>query len=228
MLGPSRRRLAKAAFLGCCFVLTALSMPRRAAAHPIDEYVQSSYLTITRDSVLIELDLAAGMAIGSGLLALIDIDRDGAISAAEGNAYAALVLRDLSLSIDGGAVPVRMVGSQWPPVPDLLSGNGVIHLFLSARPVPEAGSHQMLYRNTHAPLASVYLANTFVPDAPVTITAQDRDWYQREIRVDYRVGSDVFEGPWVPLSIVGGVVVVGVVAIALARRSRASGPAPPA
>ena len=66
-------------------------------AHRTDEYLQAARLAIEPAGVQIELDLTPGIALAQTILADIDRDRDGSLSADEQRAYAALVLSALTL-----------------------------------------------------------------------------------------------------------------------------------
>lgn len=194
-----------------------------AAAHPLDEYVQASYLTLGPEGVTIDLRLTPGVEVATRVLAVIDTDRDRAISDAEGRAYAAMVLRELSLELDGRGAPLRLAGAELPAVADLLRGEGTIALRVEsdAPGAGRPGDHRLAYRNGHEPARSAYLVNSYVPAAPFSISAQTRDYYQRGIEVDYTVARGRAGWHWW-----GGAALValaGGLGVASARRRRARG-----
>ena len=78
-----RRALAAVALL--------LAAPIPADAHQLDEYVQASKISIARDLVRVELRLTPGVKVLSRVLAVIDTNGDGVLSADEQHAYAARV-----------------------------------------------------------------------------------------------------------------------------------------
>ena len=75
------------------------------SAHRTDEYLQAARLAIDPWTVHIELDLTPGMALAESIIADIDRNRDGSLSAEEQRAYGSLVLSALTLEVDG--MPVR-------------------------------------------------------------------------------------------------------------------------
>src|SRR5690348_11127936 len=91
----------------CAIVLLASSMV--AYAHRLDEYLQSTLISIEKDRVLGHMYLTPGVAVFPSVLAMIDTDRDGVISESEQRAYANLVLQQVSLKVDGELTAVRFV-----------------------------------------------------------------------------------------------------------------------
>jgi hypothetical protein len=170
-------------------VLTFLVLAAGAStsAHRLDEYLQAVRVAIDPDAARIELDLTPGVAVANRVLAGIDVDRDGVISAGEASGYVARVVRGLTVQIDGAAVAIQVQGSVFPPVEALRSGDGTIQLRLrAALPVLRPGIHRLRIQNDHQPAASAYLANALVPDSDrVDVTNQRRDYNQRTLDVDY-------------------------------------------
>jgi hypothetical protein len=166
-----------------------LGYPAPSLAHRLDEYLQASRLSVDRDGVTLEIDLTPGVSVAPQVLALIDTDGDGQLSAAEAEAYANQVLNSVALSIDGRPVALILTGEQFPQLGEMTLGTGMIRLRATAK-IPEvaAGRHQVFYRNSHQPELSVYLANALVPsDNQIEISGQSRDYAQHELIVDYRV-----------------------------------------
>ncbi|PYR57550.1 MAG: hypothetical protein DMF85_13370 [Acidobacteria bacterium] len=84
------------------------------------------------------------------------------------------------------------------------------------------GSHQLLFRNSHHPDRSVYLANALVPDSDeVAVTAQRRDGDQTELTIDYvlRAASGTSTTAW----LLGGIAAAMVLSVLRIRRSRSAG-----
>jgi hypothetical protein len=172
-------------------IFAGLACPPRATAHRIDEYLQATLLSVEHDRVELAIDLTAGTNVASRVLALIDTDRDGEISPAEGAAYAQSVLGSIVISIDGRAVPVRLLDSHFAEFRDMTSGIGTTRLRATATfPPAIAGRHQVYYRNTHQSEIGAYLVNALVPtDKEIQINEQRRDYLQREVTIEFRVGS---------------------------------------
>lgn len=90
-----------------------LSFGTPTFAHRLDEYLRATTLSIEKDRVQAQISLTPGVAVFPIVLAKIDTDADGVISQAEQHAYAERVLRDLSLTIDGDRLRLRLVSSRF-------------------------------------------------------------------------------------------------------------------
>jgi hypothetical protein len=86
------------------FLLLWLATP--AFAHKLDEYLQAATIAVDTHHVAVQLRLTPGVAVFRTVLAEIDTNRDGETSDAEQQAYAQRVQRDLSLTLDGKALPL--------------------------------------------------------------------------------------------------------------------------
>ena len=175
--------------LACC--LCAFAFQATAAAHVLDEYVQAAQIALAPGGARVELRLIPGVQVAERVFALIDSDGDGKISAAEEQAYARSVMRDIALEVDGRQAPLALTGVEFPSRREMNEGVGAIRLDLAAETdLRAAGEHQLSFRNEHLPELSVYLSNALVPatDA-VKITGQQRDALQHELQVDFLVLS---------------------------------------
>lgn len=163
-----------------------LSVAAPASAHRLDEYLQATTIAVEKNRVRAQLRLAPGVLVVPALLRAIDTDADGAVSAAEQRAYAERVLRDLSLTLDGRRVPLRLVSWRFAPVAELRAGRGEIQLALEGD-VPNGGPDRTLaFENRHQPRIAAYLVNSLVPrDPDVRITGQRRNYEQSSYRLDY-------------------------------------------
>lgn len=179
--------------------LVALSLvfPFAVLAHPVNEYVQASYLTLTEDQILIDVNLTAGVLIGDAILADIDVDDDGIISDSEQIEYAEMVASELYLEADGQALTITLSDVEYPTITNLKGGEDAIRLHLTA-PLPSinVGDYQMVYENNFAPESydNVYLVNAFVQaDVAdyIDITDQERDWYQQSMVLSYSILSQL-------------------------------------
>jgi hypothetical protein len=171
------------------WLLGCLGRPAPIDAHRLDEYLQAARLDVDLDRVGIELDLTPGVAIAPAVLAMIDRDRDGEISDAEGEDYARQVIEALVMDVDGRPVRARLDDRAMPAWRDVAAGTGVIRLRASAD-LPRVGSgrHQLFFRNVHRSEIGVYLVNALVPsDDRIEITGQRRDGLQHEVTIDFRV-----------------------------------------
>ncbi|MDQ3638394.1 MAG: sulfite exporter TauE/SafE family protein [Actinomycetota bacterium] len=187
-----RPRIWLVGLLGPIWLLAATLPAQEASAHPIDEYVQNTYIDLAPDRTTLQIDLTAGVLVAPEVVALIDTDGDGEISEAEGASYANdAVLRDVSLAVDGEPQPLTLVDSSFPTPLDMKAGMGTIRLQVAAgAPSGGPGDHTLSYRNDHQPVNSRYLVNAFETAGGVEISHQDRDELQNGIRVDYTTASD--------------------------------------
>ncbi len=153
-----------------------------AAAHRLDEYLQGTLIELKRGSIGIELQLVPGVAVLPAVMAAIDLDRDGRISAAEERAYGERVLRDLELRVDGAAVKLSLGEVQFPSQDSLHEGLGRIRITMQAK----ASGHSVRFENRHLPQISVYLVNCLAsPGDGLTVTKQVRDEAQGWITIEY-------------------------------------------
>jgi hypothetical protein len=173
--------------------------------------------------VELELDLTPGIALAEAIIADIDRNRDLSLSEDEQRAYASLAISALTIEVDGTPVRAQLGATSFPDAEALRRGEGTIRLqSTAALPRLSMGPHQLLFRNSHHPDRSVYLANALVPDSDaVRVTAQRRDGDQTELTIDYvlRPAPATSTAAWLMGSIVGAMalLVIGI------RRSRSVG-----
>ena len=162
----------------------ALSVAGLASAHRLDEYLQATLIGVTRNGIDVEMQLTPGVAILPGLLPLIDQDGDGQISAAEEQAYAARVVREVELRVDGVPVPLSLVDGRFPTIEAMRDGLGTIAIKMhSART-----GHELRFENRHLPRVSVYLVNCLAAEG-LRVGKQVRDPAQRSIEFEYSFGE---------------------------------------
>jgi hypothetical protein len=193
------------------------------SAHRLDEYLQAARLAIDPGRVQIELDLTPGIALAEAILADIDRNRDGSLSAEEQRAYGSLVLSALDLEVDGTRLPLRLDASSFPGAEAVKRGEGTIRLHAAAiLPRLSIGFHQLLFRNRHHRDRSVYLANALVPESDrIAVTAQRRDGDQSELIIDYVVRAAPATSTAVLL--LGSIAAATALAALLMRASRSLG-----
>ncbi len=187
-----RPRIWLVGLLGTIWLLVATLTAQEASAHPIDEYVQNTYIDLAPDTTTLQIDLTPGVLVAPEVVALIDADGDGEISEAEGEAYAKdAVLRDVSLAVEGEPQSLTLVDSSFPTPLDMGAGMGTIRLWVAPDAPADSppGGHSLSYRNDHEPVKSKYLVNAFKASDEVEISHQDRDELQNGIRVDYTTAS---------------------------------------
>lgn len=163
-------------------IVLAVSFAGGVAAHRLDEYLQATLIGVTRDGVDVEINLTPGVAVLPAVLSAIDRNHDGRISPDEEQAYAAEVLRDVELQVDGKSVPLRLTGRQFPSLQAMSEGLGTIRLNMRA----DRAGHELRFENRHMSGVSVYLVNCLASrDDGLLAGKPERDEAQRSIRFSY-------------------------------------------
>jgi len=169
--------------------IAGVGFPLAAEAHRLDEYLQATRISIELDRIGLEMNLTPGAAVADNVIAAIDRDHNGSISAAEGAAYARLVVESLSLDVDGQHRMLTLDEFSIPSPGDMRNGEGVIRLKASGKmPRATAGQHRLGFSNSHRSDIGVYLINALIPeDERIRITGQSRDTFQNEFKMEFNV-----------------------------------------
>jgi hypothetical protein len=118
-------------------------------AHRVDEYLQAATILVSSSRVQVQMRLVPGVAVLPTVVATIDADGNGVISELEQRAYAERVLGDLSLTVDGKRLPLRLVSSNFASIDELRRGLGANYLELEAL-LPTGGSNRRLVFRKHS------------------------------------------------------------------------------
>jgi hypothetical protein len=171
-------------------VAILLSLPAPAFAHRLDEYLEATILSVEPSRVEGSMRLVPGVAVSSAVIGSIDTNGDGTLSETEQQAYAQRVLGDLSLSIDGQRLPLRLVSVSFPSLDEMKRGIGEIHLDFTAE-LPRVGTNlRLIFENHHQSSIAVYLVNCLVShDKNIRITAQSRNENQSVYQLDFEQGG---------------------------------------
>ena len=165
-----------------CVFLSA----RSAEAHRLDEYLQATILSLEPGTVSLTMRFVPGVAVSSGVIAVIDHDGDGVLSQAEQTAYAERAMSDLDLTEDNRTLKLRIVHADFPTIEQMRAGVGEITLTMAADISSASGDHQLAFENHHQPRMSVYLVNALVPqDTQFEITSQTRNQNQSLYRLSF-------------------------------------------
>lgn len=159
------------------------------SAHRREDYLQAARVGVEPESVVITLDLTAGIAVAQPFLASLDRNRDGSLSKEEQRGYARHVLSAVEVAIDERPLQPSLLSWTFPEPGAFSRGEGTLRLKIQA-PLPNvsAGTHRLVFRNTHLAGHSAYLANALVPESGrVTVTAQRRDHDQSELAIEYTI-----------------------------------------
>ena len=179
----------RATLTAAIIALLAVSTP--ACAHRLDEYLQATTIAVAHDRIAVQMHLTPGVAVFDRVFASMDTDGDGVLSEVEQKAYAQHVLRDLSLTIGGSDIPLRLISTSFPAVEEMKQGLGDILLKIDADVPCGRLSRQLTFENHHQSAISVYLVNCLVPKDPaIRITAQKRNYDQSVFQLEYgRTGA---------------------------------------
>src|SRR4051812_46334175 len=82
-------------------LLLALLVPQVASAHPLDVYLQATYITVAPAQIVVELDLSPGVLVAPQVLPQLDTNGDQQISDAESQTYVNALLQQVVLQVDG-------------------------------------------------------------------------------------------------------------------------------
>jgi hypothetical protein len=171
--------------LSAALILLLAATP--AIGHRLDEYLQATLITVGKDRVQAQLRLVPGVAVLPFVLGSIDTDANEAISEVEQDAYAGRVLHDLSLTLDGDRLPLRLVSMRFPKVEEMKQGLGEIQLEFAADVPRGGGKRRLIFENHHQTAIAAYLVNSLVPQDPdIRITAQNRNYLQSFYELDYQ------------------------------------------
>jgi hydrogenase/urease accessory protein HupE len=179
-------------------VFVVLLLAARAtplAAHPLDVYVQAAEIDVDPHGVTLDLRLTPGVNVARSIVAGIDTDGDGILSAGEQVAYAERVRRDVSLILDGRPLALRLTSSSFAPIDRMLQGLGDIVLVFQTDVPSGDGTHVITFENHHERATAAYLVNGLQPaDATVRILMQDRTYDQSAYHLNFAVGDA--SGTW--------------------------------
>src|SRR4051812_27235156 len=152
------RRLTLLLGLGA-LLLAVLAPPSAALAHPLDVYLQATYITVAPTQLVVELDLSPGVLVAPQVLPQLDTDGDQQISDAEGQAYVDALLPNVVLQVDGQRLALAVTKIEMPTYLAVQAGYGTMRIFTLATPatggVPAGpGTHTINYKNNFAPTGS--------------------------------------------------------------------------
>jgi len=155
-------------------------------AHRLDQYLQGTIISVEKNRVDVQITLTPGVAIFPALIADIDTDRNGVISAGEQHMYAARILNDLSLKIDGQGLKPQLLSIEFPAIGEMKEGRGEIRMEFIAN-LPRGGpKRKLIFENHHQSRIAAYQVNCLVPrDPDIRILAQNRNYSQSFYELDF-------------------------------------------
>jgi hypothetical protein len=174
-----------------------------AFAHRIDEYLQASIVSFENGGIRVSMRLIPGVLVSSAVIGNIDTNKDGSFSESEQRAYAQRVIGDLSITMDGKAVPPKLAAWSFPQPGQMREGLGEIHIDYTLDLSSGSAVRSFVLANHHLSRLSVYLMNVIVPEDPYTrILAQKRDSQQSVYELDFEQGTGATAGSqtrWDPM-----------------------------
>jgi hypothetical protein len=186
-----------------------------ALAHRLDEYLQGAIISVGKDRVDAQLTLIPGVAVFPVVVAEIDVDGDGIISAIEQHAYSSRILRDLSLKIDGQVLTPRLVSMRFPAIEEMKAGRGEIQIEFAADLQPGGPHRKLTFENHHQSRIAAYQVNCLVSrDPDIRILAQNRNYSQSLYELDF-VQRGVQSNPLSLARLAGAQEPLGTVALLL-------------
>jgi hydrogenase/urease accessory protein HupE len=184
-----KKRFAALAVASLCLATPAL-------AHRLNEYLQATTITIDGSHLILQLRLTPGVDVAAGVLDQIDTNRDGTLDEAEQHAYAQRVLDDLTLTIDGREMPLRLRDLSFPPMEQMRRGLAEIVLLFDVDVAKSQVSHHVTFENHHQKSIAAYLVNTLQPEnAGIHIVSQTRTYDQSVYGLDFTVDDRVLISP---------------------------------
>jgi ABC-type nickel/cobalt efflux system permease component RcnA len=167
-----------------------VAFPVTALAHPLDVYLQATYITVAPTQIVVELDLSPGVLVAPQVLTALDADGDQQISEAEGQAYVATILPNVVVQVDGKPLALTVTKIEMPPYLTIQAGYGTIRVFTTATLAAAlTGTHQLTYQNNYAPTGSAYQVNALLEkDSTVTLGKQNRDAIQQGMTMEFAIG----------------------------------------
>ena len=200
---------------GVLVLISALAPSLRA--HQLDEYLGITHVGIQPHKVQLFLSLTPGANIATRILAGIDHDGNGDLSAAEQRDYAERLMGQMTLAVDDLRPALQLAHVAFPARADLLSGQGVIQFTIEANIPRQAAGHHSLFVANNSNEVTVFVASALRPEGrDVTIRGQERDRYQRHLRIEYEVAATgTFAGRLVAGA---GLALIGVAGLLTRRR----------
>ncbi|MXV15817.1 HupE/UreJ family protein [Hufsiella ginkgonis] len=170
------------------FALQLVSTPG-AFAHRLNEYLQATTISLSRDKVVLGFHLTPGVDVALAILKIIDLNNDHQISEAEEQGYLKMLSHDLLVSIDGHSTTLHLSSFSFPAVRDFSKGTGSITINYEGDIDQQKPSHTFILKNRHYPSIAVYLVNCLLPaDPSVHVTSQTRNTNQSIYQLDFTTG----------------------------------------
>ena len=169
----------------CAFGVFLLASVAPARGHLLDEYLQATFISVEKEQFRVDLFLTPGLAVLPAVLAGIDTDGNGVISAPEQRRYAERVLNDLSFTLNGTHLVPQLTSFDFPSTEQLRDGRGDIHLEFTVKIAGAISSRSLCFENRHQERIAAYQVNCLVTrDSRIRIGAQRRNTLQSSYELE--------------------------------------------
>jgi hypothetical protein len=170
-------------------------------AHRLDEYLQAATISVEKDRIQGQVRLTPGVAVF------------------------AVVLADLSLTLDGDRLRPQVLSSRFPKAEEMKEGLGEIEVDFDATMHGSSTNRTLIFQNHHQPMIAGYLVKRLEPmDPDIRVTSQNRNYEQSSYELKYvQDGYRFATWPGGPVWAGGAaLVLVTRFAVLLRRRGRTS------
>jgi hydrogenase/urease accessory protein HupE len=183
------------------FVFLFLLLSATVFAHRLNEYLQATTISLSRDKVFLELRLTPGTDVAARIVKAIDLNGDHQFSEGEKRAYLNQLKRDVSLAMDGYPASLKLVSSTFSDVEDLKKGIGDLIVDYEVDTITPGFAHQLIFKNHHYSSVAVYMVNTLLPaDTTIQVNSQTRSNDQSVYQLDFTNGGKSFTSTTVALN----------------------------
>jgi hypothetical protein len=157
-------------------------------AHQLDEYLQSTLISIDQNKITLSINLTPGISIAQKVLPRIDTNHDRTISTIEAQAYCEKFKNDLTIGIDGHRAFLKLEGFNVPDYADLTNGFGMIQTIYSIEAPLRPGEHKLTFENHHMLGIGNYLLNAAKPKSDlIQILSQKRNETQSIGTIEFKL-----------------------------------------
>ena len=105
------------------------------------------------------------------------------------------MLRDLSLSVDGERLRLRLVSAKFPDIEEMKEGRGEIQIEFIADVRSTGRNRKLVFENHHQSRIGAYLVNCLVPRDPIDPGDKRRNAITNSRSTNWTTSRAVFAGP---------------------------------
>jgi hypothetical protein len=172
-------------------------------AHEFDDLYVCTNIRPEADTVLFDLDIAAGPMLCSIYLGILDPDQNRIFEEEHIRNFAEFLRVNLTVAYDGHSVSLALHSWEMPPFEEIIAGFLIMKLTFSAPLIIAEDEDLVLsYKtNVEAAFAIYYLKITEIEDSGITVTELERsEFFQNEISLLLERET----APILPLTLVEG------------------------